>query len=116
MRFVNCTRQFGRTQFYESFVQRYGKGENSFTGRSGCIVIITREPSGRFKRTGEPKAVFDPQKAGNESLMRDAPVALRYWNDPEQSWDVCRRQSSTRHGAQEAIDACEASGGSCHTD
>jgi len=44
--------------------------------------------------------------AGNGSLMRLAPVAIRFWNDRARLRDVAGRQSKTTHGAREAIDAC----------
>jgi ADP-ribosyl-[dinitrogen reductase] hydrolase len=44
--------------------------------------------------------------AGNGSLMRLAPVAIRYWNDAEKRRGIAARQSATTHGAAEAVDAC----------
>ena len=44
--------------------------------------------------------------AGKGSLMRLAPVAIRFWNDRARLRDVAGRQSKTTHGAPEAIDAC----------
>lgn len=95
----------------ERFVRWYEHGEKSCTGRCFDIGITTRDALERFKQTGEPKAgPTDPRTAGNGSIMRLAPVALRYWNDPERLRDVCRRQSYTTHGVQESVDACEALG------
>jgi ADP-ribosyl-[dinitrogen reductase] hydrolase len=44
--------------------------------------------------------------AGNGSLMRLAPAAIRCWNDREQLRSIAARQSATTHGAPEAISAC----------
>src|SRR5262249_53028535 len=48
----------------------------------------------------------DPMSAGNGSLMRLAPVAIRFWNDRATLRDVAGRQSKTTHAAPEAVDAC----------
>ena len=46
--------------------------------------------------------------AGNGSLMRLAPVAIRHWQAPALLADVAARQSRTTHAAAEAVDACMA--------
>lgn len=48
----------------------------------------------------------DPASAGNGSLMRLAPVALRFWNDRPRLAATAAEQSRTTHGAEEAVDAC----------
>ncbi len=59
--------------------------------------------------TGDPIAGDpDPQSAGNGSLMRLAPVPVRFWRHPARMRDVARRQSLTTHGASVATDACVA--------
>ena len=60
-------------------------------------------------RTGEPLAgPTDPRTAGNGSLMRLAPVALRFWCDRAWLVSIAADQSRTTHGAEEAVDACQA--------
>ena len=49
-----------------------------------------------------------PRTAGNGSLMRLAPVALRFRNDRSRLIDTAAEQSRTTHGAEEAVDACRA--------
>lgn len=44
--------------------------------------------------------------AGNGSLMRLAPVAIRWREDRPKLRDVAARQSRTTHAAIEAVDAC----------
>lgn len=62
-----------------------------------------------YRDTGDPIAGDpDPQSAGNGSLMRLAPVPVRFWRHPAKMRDVARRQSLTTHGASVATDACEA--------
>ena len=61
----------------------------------------------RFKVTGDPIAgSTEPESAGNGSLMRLAPVAIRYWDNEDARRDAAARQSRTTHGASEAVDAC----------
>ncbi|CAM3109933.1 ADP-ribosylarginine hydrolase Tri1 [Methylobacterium mesophilicum] len=93
----------------ERFCRWYESGENSSTGACFDIGITTRQALEQFRRTGDPIAgPTDARTGGNGSIMRLAPVALRYWNDPERLRDVSRRQSYVTHGADEPVDACEA--------
>src|SRR5690606_9827590 len=47
-----------------------------------------------------------PQTAGNGSLMRLAPIAIRYADDPAEAIRLAAESSRTTHGAATAIDAC----------
>lgn len=92
----------------ERFVRWWRKGEYSVTGTCFDIGITTAEALRRFEQTGEPFAgSSDPRKAGNGSLMRLAPVAVRHWADRERLLRVARDQSRTTHGAEAAVTACE---------
>ena len=63
----------------------------------------------RYRRSGDPFAgSADPQTAGNGSLMRLAPVALRFWSDRARLVETAADQSRTTHGAAEAVDSCRA--------
>lgn len=93
----------------ERFCRWYQAGENSCTGGCFDIGTTTRNALEQFRRTGNPIAgATDARTAGNGSIMRLAPVVLRYWNDDTRLRDASRRQSYTTHGAQEAVDGCEA--------
>lgn len=93
----------------ERFSRWYKAGENSSTGKCFDIGITTRNALEKFQRTGDPIAgPTDDRTAGNGSIMRLAPVAIRYHNDLERLRDAARRQSYVTHGATEAVDACEA--------
>ncbi|WP_246731102.1 ADP-ribosylglycohydrolase family protein [Methylobacterium sp. 2A] len=93
----------------ERFSRWYLHGENSSTGTCFDIGITTRNAIEQFRRTGDPIAgPTDGRTAGNGSIMRLAPCAIRYHNDPERLRDAARRQSYVTHGATEAVDACEA--------
>lgn len=89
------------------FVSWWKRGDYSCTGTCFDIGNTTRQALQLFIDTGEtqsgPSGEYD---AGNGSLMRLAPVAIRYWNDAEKRRDVAARQSRTTHGAPEAVDAC----------
>ena len=57
-------------------------GEYSCTGTCFDIGNATREALDRYLRTDDPRAgSTDPHSAGNGSLMRLAPVPLRFWKD-----------------------------------
>nr|WP_137830562.1 ADP-ribosylglycohydrolase family protein [Methylobacterium sp. L1A1] len=93
----------------ERFCRWFRDGENSVRGHCFDIGNVTATALTRFEQTGDIHAgPTDRMTAGNGSLMRLSPVALRYWNDPDRLRDAARRQSYTTHGAHEAVDACEA--------
>ena len=96
----------------ERFCAWAEQGEYSHNGRCFDIGITVRGALDRFRRTGHPVAgSTDPQTAGNGSLMRLAPVAIRYAFDSKVLDEVARRQSATTHGAEEAVAACAAYAG-----
>ncbi len=89
------------------FLAWHERGEYSCTGTCFDIGITTREALARFRRTGaDHPGPTDPRTAGNGSLMRLAPVALRFRHDRAALRDAAARQSRTTHGAAEAVDAC----------
>ena len=93
----------------DRFVKWWRNGEYSCTGTCFDIGTATRAALDRYERTGDPLAgSTDPRTAGNGSLMRLAPVALRFWNDRPRLTDTAADQSRTTHGAEEAVDACRA--------
>jgi ADP-ribosyl-[dinitrogen reductase] hydrolase len=95
------------TQLMESFVLWHEKGQYSCTGACFDIGNTVRSALARFKLTGYPIAgPEDPYSAGNGSLMRLAPVAIRHWRNREPLFDVAIKQGRTTHGAREAIGAC----------
>jgi ADP-ribosyl-[dinitrogen reductase] hydrolase len=85
------------------------RGEYSHNGRCFDIGNTVRAALSRFRATGNPVAgSTDPSTAGNGSLMRLAPVPIRYCLDAPMRGDVARAQSRTTHGAEEAVEACAA--------
>lgn len=97
------------TGLMQRFVDWHEQGRYSCTGHCFDIGITTRQALARFKATGNPMAgATDPKTAGNGSLMRLAPVALRHFRNRAALRDVAARQSRTTHAAPEAVDACVA--------
>ncbi len=91
------------------FVNWHENGAYSCTGDCFDIGITTRNALQSWQRTGIALAgLTDPETAGNGSLMRLAPVAVRFWNDPSRLRDVAARQGRTTHQAPAAVDACVA--------
>ncbi|NCP15264.1 MAG: hypothetical protein GW858_14075 [Sphingomonadales bacterium] len=105
----------------DDLMQRFASwretGAYSCTGTCFDIGMTTSMAISRFRETGNPIAgSCDPRSAGNGSLMRLAPVAVRHWsnkhdpsaanNAPSLLDDIAVRQSRTTHGASEAIGAC----------
>jgi ADP-ribosyl-[dinitrogen reductase] hydrolase len=90
------------------FVGWYRRGENSATGRCFDIGNATREALVLYERTGEPySGSANPETAGNGSIMRLAPVPIRWAHDPETAVKVAADQSLLTHAAPEAVAACE---------
>lgn len=84
-------------------------GAYSCTGHCFDIGITTAQALSRWEQTrADHCGSTDPNTAGNGSLMRLAPVAIRYWQDRHALRDVAARQSRTTHAAPEAVDACVA--------
>jgi ADP-ribosyl-[dinitrogen reductase] hydrolase len=97
------------TDLMRRFVAWHRKGEYSCTGRCFDIGVTTRQALARFEQDGNPFAGSrDPMSAGNGSLMRLSPVAIRHWQDRAALADVAARQSQTTHAALEAVAACVA--------
>ncbi len=95
------------TDLMRRFVRWWSNGENSATGWCFDIGGTTSMALGEFAKTGNPRAGSrDPNTAGNGSLMRLAPVAIRHHCDRARAIDVARRQSVTTHAAPAAVDAC----------
>ncbi len=91
----------------ERFARWWRRGEYSCTGSCFDIGLTVRAALARYEETGDPMAgVTDPRTAGNGSLMRLAPVALRFSEDREALLAAAAEQSRTTHGAQETVDAC----------
>ncbi|WP_312321083.1 ADP-ribosylglycohydrolase family protein [Stenotrophomonas sp.] len=84
----------------------YQHGYWSSTGTCFDIGNATRGALHTFLVTGEPLAGSDdPNSAGNGSIMRLAPVVLRYLDAPDML-EMAVLSSRTTHAAVECLDAC----------
>lgn len=91
----------------DRFSQWWRTGSYSCTGHCFDIGTTTAQALRRWELNGADHCgSTDPLSAGNGSLMRLAPVAIRFWNDRPALRDAAARQSRTTHAAPEAVDAC----------
>lgn len=91
------------------FLQWREEGLYSCTGTCFDIGVTTSAALSRFARTGDPLAGSTaPDSAGNGSLMRLAPVVLRFATRPDRLRHAAAQQSRVTHAAAEAVDACVA--------
>ena len=96
----------------ERYVRWWRKGYLSSNGRCFDIGATVRSALMRFERSRQPYCgLTDPDSAGNGSLMRLAPVAMRYAADPAVAIERSGESSRTTHGALAAVDACRYFGG-----
>ena len=83
--------------------------EGHLSSKDHCFGIggTTRESIERFEKTGELySGVEDPNRAGNGSIMRLAPVPLFFAQNPKEAVERSAESSRTTHGARNAVDAC----------
>lgn len=89
------------------FVDWWRRGTYSCTGSCFDIGGTTAQALRRWETTkADHCGSTDPASAGNGSLMRLSPVAIRFWKDRPALRDAAARQSRTTHAAPEAVDAC----------
>src|SRR5215813_4145645 len=70
------------TDLMQRFVRWWRNGANSANGYCFDIGFTTRAALSEFERSGNPRAGSEnPNTAGNGSLMRLAPVAIRHHGD-----------------------------------
>lgn len=93
------------------YVRWHRHGYLSSTGRCFDIGGTTRAQLGRFERTGEAvDPVPDEESAANGSLMRLAPVPIRWPGDPATAAERSAESSRTTHAAARPVDACRVLG------
>jgi ADP-ribosyl-[dinitrogen reductase] hydrolase len=89
------------------FVDWWREGRYSPTFECFDIGVTTATALRRYVTTGNPFAGDeDENSAGNGSIMRLAPVALRALNDPEACRRLAADQSRTTHAAPQAVQSC----------
>jgi ADP-ribosyl-[dinitrogen reductase] hydrolase len=78
----------------QRFVDWHANGTYSCTGHCFDIGITTRQALARWQKTSDPFAgSTDPMSAGNGSLMRLSPVAIRHFDNRKTLRDVAARES-----------------------
>lgn len=90
----------------ERYVRWYREGYFSSTGRCFDIGNATRAALERFIESGDPYSGSEhPRSAGNGSIMRLAPVPMRYAGNMDAVIRYSGDSSRTTHAAAEAVDA-----------
>ncbi|CVK18575.1 ADP-ribosylglycohydrolase family protein [Sporomusa sphaeroides] len=101
------SQKFDPADQMEHYLRWYKEGYLSSTGSCFSIGQTVRAALETYSRTGQPyTGSEDPRTAGNGSLMRLAPVPLRYAANPALAIDLAADSSRTTHAAPEAVDAC----------
>lgn len=86
----------------------YEHGYMSSNGRCFDIGNTVRAALVRYLASGDPYAgSTDPHSAGNGSIMRLAPVAIRFQFAPDQALHWAVDSSRTTHAAVECLEACQ---------
>ena len=81
----------------------------SSNGRCFDIGNTVGAALARFARDGSvTDTLIDDEAAANGSLMRLAPVAIRWFENPEEAADRAAEASRTTHPASRPVDACRA--------
>ena len=81
-------------------------GYLSSTGHCFDIGTTTSRVLGHFLRTGKATPPFSEEDAANGSIMRLAPVALRYASSIEEAIERAAGSSRTTHPAARPVDGC----------
>ncbi len=101
-------RGFDPADQMQRYTRWFREGYNSVTGRCFDIGVGTRAALIRWEKTKDPFAGdVSPHAAGNGTLMRLAPVAMRYANDAHQAMRQAAVVTRTTHGAPETIDCSQ---------
>jgi ADP-ribosyl-[dinitrogen reductase] hydrolase len=98
---------FDPTDQMQRYVRWYRQGHLSPTGHCFDIGVTVHSALFRFEQDGDPfSGSTDPMSAGNGSIMRLAPVVLRYHPDRGEVDRYAAESSRTTHGAEEAVAGC----------
>jgi ADP-ribosyl-[dinitrogen reductase] hydrolase len=83
------------------------RGYLSSTGDCFDIGNTVSDALGAYRSTGNPySGSEDPNRAGNGSRMRVAPVPLFFASNAKQAIHYAAESSRTTHGTKAAVDAC----------
>jgi len=105
-------RTFDPIDQMDRYTDWWRNGHLSSNGRCFDIGSTVRAALARFVNSREPYCgLTDPDLAGNGSLMRLAPVPMRYVTDPFTAIERSGKSSRTTHATLAAVDACRYFGG-----
>lgn len=100
-------RAFDPVDQLERYVRWWRDGHLSSNGSCFDIGIQTREALAEFERSRSANpANPDPERCGNGSIMRLAPVPLAFALDIDAALERSGQSSLTTHPAVRAVDAC----------
>lgn len=89
------------------YVRWMKEGYLASNGRCFDIGTTTSHQLRRFERTGEPHDPHvDEESAANGSLMRLAPVSIRWFHSPDEVVAMAAASSRPTHPATRPMDAC----------
>ena len=98
---------FDATDQMNRYLNWWRWGYPSPTGECFDIGMTVQDALLRFSATGHPlSGSTDPNSAGNGSLMRLAPVILRFFPSLSEVLKYARLSSQTTHAATEAVECC----------
>ncbi len=91
----------------ERYLRWLREGYMSSIGRAFDVGGTCADAIMRFEATRKPYCgSTDPNRAGNGSIMRLAPVPLFFARDPHVAVEMSAASSRTTHGARNAVDGC----------
>jgi len=91
----------------ERYLRWMREGYMSSIGRAFDVGGTCADAIERFEAARRPYCgSTNPNRAGNGSIMRLAPVPLFFAHDPEKAVEMSAASSRTTHGARNAVDGC----------
>lgn len=101
------TKGFEARDQMERYVRWLRQGYLSSTGKFMDVGITIGRALSSFEQTGNPfSGPTGEDTAGNGSLMRLAPVALWFAQEPARAIEMAGESSRTTNGAPQAVSAC----------
>jgi ADP-ribosyl-[dinitrogen reductase] hydrolase len=98
---------FDAADLMRRFINWWRHGYCSVTGGCFDIGMATRSALYRFEISGDPICgSTNEYSAGNGSIMRLAPVVLRYASDKQAALNAAQLQGITTHASPECVEAC----------
>jgi ADP-ribosyl-[dinitrogen reductase] hydrolase len=98
---------FDAADLMRRFINWWQFGYCSVTGGCFDIGMATKNALYRFEISGDPiSGSTNEYSAGNGSIMRLAPVVLRYAGDKQAALKAAHLQGITTHASPECVEAC----------